>query len=138
MFRTEYEEVKDKLNRIKQREEWRPTCPSIIRSDKVYMDYDKVSRFMTKAVKVNKLGCKEIPAGVHIDNTARAQLVEDKNDPFYKLIEAFEKITKVPAVLNTSLNTKGAPICNSIEDIIKFFYTTETDDLIIGNYHLTK
>ena len=130
--------IKDKLNFIKQRENWRPVAPSIIYSKKTYCDLSKSSDFMTKAIPMNNLAVNEIPAALHVDNTARVQVVRNKQNSFYELIKHFENITGVPAVLNTSLNAKGEPICNSIDDGIKFFYTTPTDYLIIEDRLIKK
>src|SRR3989338_2383469 len=130
-------EVKDRLNNIKKRDIWRPVCPSII-NDKYFSGETSSLKYMTVAVKVNDIAKKEISAGIHIDGTSRVQLVADKKDSYYKLIKHFNKITSVPAVLNTSLNTNDEPLCSSISDVIKFFYTTPTDDLFIGNYWVTK
>ena len=82
---------------------------------------------------------KLIPGIVHKDGTARLQTVKKINNPkFYKLIEEFYKLTNIPMVINTSLNYKGDPICNSIEDIIKTFYLSGLDVIIINNYIIKK
>ena len=52
-----------------------------------------------------------IPAVVHIDDTCRVQTVKKNiNEKFYDLIESFNKLTKIPVLLNTSFNVKGQPI----------------------------
>jgi len=131
-------DIKDKLNVIKQREYWRPVAPAIIDSDKQYCDIVKATEFMTKAIPMNDLAVKEIPGALHVDRTARVQVVRDINDTFYKVIKNFENITGVPAVLNTSLNSRGEPICTTIDDGVKFFFTTPTDYLIIENWLIKK
>ena len=60
------------------------------------------------------------------------------NPKFYKLIEEFYKLTNIPMVINTSLNYKGDPICSSIEDILKTFYLSGLDVIIINNYIIEK
>jgi carbamoyltransferase len=130
--------TRDKLNMIKNREPWRPVAPAIIESAERYCDINQATEFMTKAIPMNELALREIPGALHVDNTARVQLVKDREDVFYKLISSFEKITGIPAVLNTSLNTQGEPICTTLDDGIKFFFTTPTDYLIIGKWLIRK
>ena len=94
---------------------------------------------MEKTVKIKKNLQKYIPGVVHKDGTARLQTVlKENNYKFYKLIEEFYKISKIPMVINTSLNYKGDPICCSIEDAIKTFYLSGLDAIIINNYLLEK
>ena len=65
--------------------------------------------------------------------------VKEINNPkFYRLIYEFYKLTQIPMVINTSLNYKGDPICCSIEDIIKTFYLSGLDSIIINNYLIEK
>ena len=60
---------------------------------------------------------EEFPAIIHADGTSRVQTVNEKEYPdFYKLIKAFYDKTGCPIVLNTSLNIKGQPIVNTIQD----------------------
>ncbi len=78
-------------------------------------------------------------AVVHVDGTARVQVVSFKDNPkFYKLIEAFNKKTNIPILINTSFNIKGEPIVESPSDAIKYFSKTDLDFLVIENYILSK
>jgi len=130
--------MRDKLNMIKQRESWRPVAPSIIESNKKYFNPKYSSEYMTHAIDMYDLAIQEIPGAIHIDRTARVQVVKDTSDRYYQLIKEFEKITGIPAVLNTSLNSRGEPLCTSIEEGIKFFYTTPTENLIIDKWWFKK
>jgi predicted NodU family carbamoyl transferase len=78
-------------------------------------------------------------ATVHVDGSARLQTVDPHNNPdFYQLIKAFHEATGVPAVLNTSLNTKGEPInetpLHSLDTLLK----SDLDALLIDDYLFTK
>ena len=53
-------------------------------------------------------------------------------------IEAFEKLTGVPIVLNTSFNLNGEPIVCSPEDALRTFYTCALEVLYLGNVRITK
>jgi carbamoyltransferase len=134
-------DIKLRINKIvKYREPFRPFAPAVLNEyvKKYFTEYQK-SNFMEKTVKVKKKMQKYVPGIVHMDGTARLQTVMKKNNSkFYKLIEQFYKITKIPMVINTSLNYKGDPICCSIEDIVKTFYLSGLDAIIINNYLLEK
>ena len=90
---------------------------------------------------IDKLNIKRsiIPAVTHVDYSSRIQTVEKKiNLKFYKLIEAFYKITGCPILINTSFNVRGEPIVNSPLDAIKCFFNTNMDLLIIENFVIDK
>ena len=79
-----------------------------------------------------------IPGVVNLDNTSRPQLVERKdNNLYYDLINEFYKLSKVPILLNTSLNIME-PICRNSADTISSFLQSEIDILAIGNSLIKK
>ena len=91
------------------------------------------------AVEVKPEKISEIPAVVHIDNSARVQTVDNSNNPkFRKLLESFYDETGCPVLLNTSFNVKGQPIVNSPDDAIDCFLSTNIDVLAIGNFIVEK
>ena len=133
--------MKDYLNsRVKFREEFRPFAPAILfEHTKDYFKINQESPHMLIAVDVKEEKINEIPAVVHIDNTARVQTVTKENNlNFRKLLESFYEITNCPVILNTSFNVKGQPIVNTPEDALKCFLGTNIDVLILGNYFITK
>jgi carbamoyltransferase len=94
---------------------------------------------MILTFKVPEEKIKEIPAVVHVDGTIRPQTVEkDINPRFYRLIKAFESITSVPVVLNTSFNVAGEPIVCRPDEAIRTFYSCGMDYLAVGNYLIKK
>ena len=134
-------EMKDILNkRVKFREEFRPFAPSILAEfTEEYFEIKQESPHMLIAVDVKKEKINEIPAVVHVDNTARVQTVTEQNNPeFRKLLEQFFKISQIPVLLNTSFNVKGQPIVNSPEDALDCFLSTNIDVLAIGRYFISK
>ena len=134
-------EMKDILNsRVKFREEFRPFAPAIL-SEKAneYFEITQPSPHMLIAVKVKSNKISEIPAVVHIDNSARVQTVDNQNNPkFRKLLEEFFIETNCPVLLNTSFNVKGQPIVNSPDDAIDCFLSTNIDVLAIGDFVIEK
>lgn len=134
-------DMKDILNdKVKHRESFRPFSPSIL-FERVseFFDLDIESPYMLLAPPVREGKEKLIPAVVHIDKTSRVQTVTKKNNLiYYNLIKAFERITNIPLLLNTSFNVAGEPIVESPEDAIKCFLNTEIDILVIDNIMMMK
>ncbi|MCM8792202.1 MAG: carbamoyltransferase [Candidatus Omnitrophica bacterium] len=130
----------DRLNLfIKHRESFRPFAPSILEENiSDYLITPVSSFFMLLALPVKKGRISEIPAVVHIDDTARVQTVnKETNCLFFKLIKAFYEITGVPALLNTSFNENEPIVCHPTE-AIECFLRTSMDILVIGNYLIKK
>ena len=133
--------IKDLINKkIKYREKFRPFAPAILKEfSSEYFESDQSSNYMELALKFKKKVINKVPGVVHVDQTGRLQTVNKKNNyKFYKLINEFNKITKIPIVLNTSFNIQGEPIVCSIEDAIKNFYLSGLDKMYIGNYEISK
>ena len=131
---------KNKINqKIKHREYWRPFAPSVLEEEASnWFDLDE-SKFMMYAANVleNKRGI--IPAVTHEDNTSRIQtLTREDNAHFYDLIHEFFNLTKIPMLLNTSLNGNREPIFGSPEEALKFFEKSNLDAICIGNKIYTK
>jgi carbamoyltransferase len=58
-----------------------------------------------------------LPGVCHVDNTSRVQTVNTQdNAKFRALLEAWNKASGCPILMNTSLNIKGEPLVNSWED----------------------
>jgi carbamoyltransferase len=112
--------IKDKVNRIKQRELFRPFAPVVL-ADHAYrwFDMDFESPYMQYTVKC--LQPDKIPSVVHEDGTSRVQTVTREQHPgLYRVINKFYLQTGVPILLNTSLNIKGQPLLNDENDILKW------------------
>ncbi len=133
--------MKKKLNdEVKHRENWRPFCPSI--NDYKYKEYFgnvPESDFMILAFKMKKEFKKILPSAIHVDGTARPQVVKKKNNKrFFRLIKEFEKITGHAILINTSFNIQGEPIVNKPSEAIRCFSGTGIDCLALGDYLIIK
>lgn len=132
--------INDWLNKKLNRTEFMPFAPSILEEDTkeyfpTYREDHIAADFMTVTYDVNKGLQEKIPAVVHIDGTARPQVVRTKTNPSYhKIISEFKKHTGVPVVLNTSYNIHEQPIVYTPGDAIKGFLEGKLDVLAIGNY----
>ena len=134
-------EMKDYLNKmVKFREEFRPFAPSVMKEyQNQYFEISQDSYHMLIATKVIDDKKNKIPAVVHIDNTCRVQTVsEESNKKFYKLLNEFNILSKVPVLLNTSFNVKGQPIVNTPTEAIDTFLNTNIDVLCIGDCIIKK
>ena len=124
-----------KLNVLKEREMWRPIAPSILIEK--YHDYfygePESKYFMNVAATVKENKRKEIVATVHVDNTARPQVVTPAQKKYYSLLQSFYKLTDVPVLCNTSFNNRGEPLVNTPKDAIECFLKKDFDMLVIGN-----
>ena len=130
---------KDKVNRIKRRESFRPFAGSILLPH-VHNWFDMggliESPFMMYAVDVLPEMAEFIPAILHVDNTCRIQTVTSRqNHNYYGLIDAFNQITDVPIVFNTSFNLAGQPLVETPEDAFKTFEGSELDHLYFPEVH---
>lgn len=129
-----------KINKLKNREAWRPLSPIVIDShyEEIFEDQPpyNMADVMLKTVKVRKDWQKQIPAVVHIDGTTRPQLLmKDVNYRLYEVIERFYVKSGIPVIINTSFNGKRQPIVNSPIEAIRFLETNNyIDGLVIGNW----
>lgn len=133
--------MKDKINRlVKGREAYRPFAPIII-ADKVdeWFENAQPAPFMSYTLKWREHKQRQVPAVVHKDGTGRLQTVSSDSNPWlYSLTKAFDEITGVPVILNTSLNVMGKPIVHTVNDAIAVLLTTGLDALIIGDIYVEK
>ncbi len=135
--------IRDKVNRIKRREWWRPLAPSVLSGhSEEYFDlpYDiEPAKYMLMVGDVRDSKKLIIPAVTHIDGTARVQIVFKQDNPlFYSLIEETYQITQIPLLLNTSFNSAGEPIVETPEEAIKMFLSSELDFLVLKNTLIKK
>lgn len=130
------------INRLKGREMWRPLAPSVLAEyagDLFTGGIPHATRFMLAAYPVRPDVHPLIPATVHVDGTARPQLVSrDTNPEYWSMIDGFRQRTGVPAVVNTSFNLAGEPIVYSPRDAVSAFIRSSLDALAIGDYLVTR
>jgi len=135
--------MQDKINKaVKYRETFRPFAPATLEHEahKIFKIKKNLKiEYMEKAVFVKKNWVKKIPAVIHVDGTARLQTVNKSfNSKFFDLINEFDKITKVPVLLNTSFNLNGEPIVMSPSDAIRTFHTCGLDILVLQDFIIKK
>ena len=81
----------------------------------------------------------EIPAVTHVDYSARLQTVDEPRNPrLYRLLEAFDRLTGCPILVNTSFNVRGEPIVCTPEDAYRCFLATDMDVLVLEDVVIAK
>jgi carbamoyltransferase len=112
---------KDKVNKIKKREWYRPFAGMVLESEaNKYFEMGQInkSEFMTVSFPVKKSALEIIPGVVHVDETCRIQTVNQDNPIMFNLLNEFKKITGTGILLNTSFNLAGMPLVETPEDAI--------------------
>ncbi len=133
--------ISDEINaRIKFRERWRPFCPSIL-SEYAHdiLGTDHPSPYMTFSFTVRDKWRAKMPEAVHVDGSARPQIVDGKANPeYHRLLKTFYKKTEIPVIINTSLNRRGEPIVCSPENALEMFYNCGLRYMAIGDFLIDK
>lgn len=114
-------DIKDRLNTVKKREEFRPFSPVIMKEhvDQYFHTRGLDLRYMQFTVRC--LQPNLYPGIVHTDGTSRVQTVSKKDHKdLYQLLERWYAKTGCPMLVNTSLNIKGQPLVNTEQDAADF------------------
>lgn len=129
--------MRDAINaKIKKRESFRPFAPAVLRERVAeFFEFDGDDPFMTMAPRARPAKAALIPAGIHVDETGRIQTVSrEMNARYYDLIRAFDRLTGVPVLLNTSFNEQE-PIVATPEEAIACYLRTGLDTLVLGTFY---
>jgi carbamoyltransferase len=113
--------IKDRLNQVKKREQFRPFAP-VVMAEYAKQYFENITQdlsYMQYAVR-----CKfpeQFPGIVHVDGTSRVQTVTATQNPgLHNLLRLWYATTECPMLVNTSLNIKGKPMVNTVEDAKHF------------------
>jgi carbamoyltransferase len=126
-----------RLNDVKGREQFRPVAPMVLaeRAADLFSRGPIPSPYMLFVHDVAPEWRDRIPAVVHVDGTARIQTVSADAEPLVaRMLRRFEQLTDLPVVVNTSLNTAGRPMVDTIRDALECFGSTPVDLLAIGPF----
>jgi len=133
-------EINKALNDRLERTEFMPFAPSVLaeRADEIFVGVDKAAHpaeFMTVTFDVREEWKARIPAVVHVDGTARPQLVRaDRNPLYHALIKRYGEISGIPVILNTSFNVHEEPIVCAPAEGIRALAEDRIDALAIGPF----
>jgi carbamoyltransferase len=126
----------NRLNDIKGREQFRPVAPMVLLDRAAAIFEGPIpSPYMLFVHRVRPEWRQRIPAVIHVDGTARVQTVDPREEPLVaRMLEAFERRTGLPVVVNTSLNTAGRPMVDDPRDALECFGSAPVDVLAIGPF----
>lgn len=142
-------EAKSRLDTsIKRRASFRPYAPAVPVEHAVdWFDVEPAElagvgsplNFMLMSVPVRPDVRDLLPSVVHVDGSARVQVVHHDIDPlFHALLTSFGRRTTVPVLLNTSFNPAGEPIVEDPDDAVSAFLQMSLDYLFIGEMMVTR
>ncbi|MCW8905838.1 MAG: hypothetical protein OQL28_01190 [Sedimenticola sp.] len=124
------------LNKRLQRTEFMPFAPYVLEEDaREVFDIDDSNeyacRFMTITTRVNPAWADKIGAVVHVDGTARPQIVRDSENPLYSaILRRFKEKTGLPVLVNTSFNAHEEPIICRPEECLRALLDGRVDFLV--------
>ena len=140
LYRASEPEVNQWLNQRLGRTEFMPFAPATLYEARheCYMNIDGgelAARFMTLTFDCTDFMRRTCPAAVHVDGTARPQLITEETNPsFHRIVSEYRKLSGIPSVINTSFNMHEEPIVNTPNDAIRAFLQGNLDYLAIGNF----
>ena len=132
--------INTSLNKRLSRTEFMPFAPVTIDEDEKKsfktpknVDISESMKYMTITVNCTAYMIKNCPAVVHVDKTARPQIISSKqNYEFYQILKEYKKITGIGSLVNTSFNLHDEPIVETPEDALRSFIIAGLDLLILG------
>lgn len=133
-------DINDILNKRLDRTEFMPFAPSMLDEEapRFLINYSPghiAAKYMTITYDVNPDLVDLIPAVVHIDKTARPQVVSERDNPeFYRIIKAYKKHSGFGVIVNTSFNMHEEPVVNSPQDAIRAYLAGAVDLLSLGSF----
>ncbi len=140
LYRPDDPAVNDWLNERLGRTEFMPFAPATL-AENAAECYEGLSgaedtaRFMTITFKCTPAMQRLCPGVVHLDNTARPQLVNKSDNPaYYRIIQQFKQRTGLSSIVNTSFNLHEEPIVCTPDDAIRAFTIGHLDFLAIGPF----
>lgn len=132
-------EINDTLNHRLGRTEFMPFAPAVLAEDaaevfEVNEGNKYAMRFMTMTCKVREQWREKIPAAVHVDGTARPQIVYDEDNPLYAaILREYKKQTGLPILINTSFNAHEEPIIHTPEECLRALQAGRVDYVAMNN-----
>jgi len=140
LYRPDDPSVNDWLNHRLARTEFMPFAPSTLaeHAERCFEHVEgacDAARFMTITFDCTREMRERAPGVVHVDGTARPQLVSAADNPsYYRIIRELMRLTGLPTVVNTSFNIHEEPIVCSPEDAVRAFLKGHLDLLALGPF----
>ena len=129
---------------MKLRQPHRPFALSVTEEDAATVldlpdDIPQPSRWMQMVLPVLPDARERVRGALHVDGTTRPQVCgESDNRLFHALLRAFGKKAGLSALLNTSLNLTGLPLCAGAPEALVLFWSCDIDTLVINDWIVRK
>lgn len=140
LYRATEPDVNQWLNHQLGRTEFMPFAPATLFEER-HRCYEQIdgaevsAQFMTVTFNCTTFMKRMCPAAVHVDGTARPQLVRQETNPsFHHILREYYRLSDIPSLINTSFNMHEEPIVNSPKDAVRAFLQGNIDYLAIGNF----
>jgi len=134
-------EINNTLNKRLHRTEFMPFAPVCKLSNFNEMFDTSLTanripfKYMTLTCSVKEKWVSRIPAVVHVDNTARPQVISPGENPIAEqILDAFYDQTGIPCLINTSFNIHEEPIVRTLEDAIRSLESGAVDFICTENH----
>ncbi|HRJ11754.1 MAG TPA: carbamoyltransferase C-terminal domain-containing protein, partial [Alphaproteobacteria bacterium] len=130
--------VNDDLNNRLDRSDFMPFAPVVLaeRADEVFEINDVnryACRFMTITCDVKPEWREKIKAVVHVDHSARPQIIRrEDNALYYDIIKSYADATGIPVLINTSFNVHEEPIVNTPAECARALMDGRVDFIVTG------
>ena len=140
LYQTGDASVNDWLNKRLDRTEFMPFAPVTLAeyADQCYAGLDRcryAAEFMTVTCDCSPEMTRQSPAVVHLDGTARPQLIRRDIDSFYyDVLASYHRRTGIPSLINTSFNMHEEPIVCTPDDAVRAFVRGHLDCLVLGPF----
>ena len=128
------------LNQRLGRTEFMPFAPATLYEHRheCYQNIDgadHAAQFMTLTFDCTSAMRRDCPAAVHVDGTARPQLVSNEASPgFHRILAEYHALTGIPSIINTSFNMHEEPIVCTPDDAVRAFLQGNLDYLAVGDF----
>ncbi|MBN2381666.1 carbamoyltransferase [bacterium] len=140
LYHTQDKTVNDWLNKRLNRTEFMPFAPVTLYeyADQCYEQLEgawNAARFMTITFPCTPWMKRTSPAVVHVDGTARPQILRECDNPgYYRMLDHYRRLTGIPSLINTSFNMHEEPIVCTPDDAIRAFVQSQLDYLALGPF----
>jgi carbamoyltransferase len=130
-------DINDSLNARLSRSDFMPFAPVVLaeEADAVFdlaPGMKEAARFMTITCNVKTAWREKIPAVVHIDGSARPQILEREPRTLYRrILEAWRGRTGLPVLVNTSFNVHEEPIIDTPAQALDALAADRVDLLVL-------
>ena len=129
-------EINAELNKRLERTEFMPFAPYVAEEDAAEVfaidaGNRYACRFMTITTEVRPEWRERIPGVVHVDGTARPQIIARATNPlYYDILSAFKRLTGIPVLVNTSFNVHEEPIVHGAAECLAALRQGRIDVLV--------